>query len=201
MQRLNNPLPLFIDTRGALLDGGYVYVGVADEDPEEEANQLDLYIDQDLTIPIEQPLRTLGGMIVSGQNHVFVYMAEADYSIRIRDQNDTLVANVPSAAVAAGGTSYQPLDSDLTAIAALATTAYGRALLTLANQAALQAAVGLAASLPLTGGTMTGNIIRTGKGVHVYHNDAAMTGGRIFVTAAGEADPTSQAGDIWLQTS
>lgn len=40
--------------------------------------------------------------------------------------------------------SYQPLDSDLTAIAALATTAYGRALLTLADQAALLAAIGAA---------------------------------------------------------
>jgi hypothetical protein len=35
----------------------------------------------------------------------------------------------------------QPVDPDLTAIAALATTSYGRNLLTLANQAALQAAV------------------------------------------------------------
>lgn len=34
---------------------------------------------------------------------------------------------------------YQPLDSDLTAIAALSTTPYGRAFLTLANQAALMA--------------------------------------------------------------
>lgn len=45
------------------------------------------------------------------------------------------------AAVAAG---YQPIDSDLTAIAALTTTTYGRALLTLANQAALVSAVGSA---------------------------------------------------------
>ncbi len=36
----------------------------------------------------------------------------------------------------------QPLDSDLTAIAALSTTSYGRSLLTLANTAALQVAVG-----------------------------------------------------------
>lgn len=34
---------------------------------------------------------------------------------------------------------FQPLDSDLTAIAALSTTTYGRSLLTLANQAALEA--------------------------------------------------------------
>jgi len=37
---------------------------------------------------------------------------------------------------------YQPLDSDLTAIAALTTTSYGRALLALADAAALGAAVG-----------------------------------------------------------
>ena len=37
----------------------------------------------------------------------------------------------------------QPVDSDLTSIAALATTAYGRAFLVLANQAGLQALLGL----------------------------------------------------------
>jgi len=40
------------------------------------------------------------------------------------------------------GISFQPLDSDLTAIAALTTTTYGRSLLTLANAAALAAEVG-----------------------------------------------------------
>lgn len=43
-------------------------------------------------------------------------------------------------ATATAATTYQPLDSDLTAIAALTTTSYGRALLELANQAALTAA-------------------------------------------------------------
>jgi hypothetical protein len=44
---------------------------------------------------------------------------------------------------AAGAAAYQPLDSDLTAIAALTTTSYGRALLALADEAALKAAVNL----------------------------------------------------------
>lgn len=42
---------------------------------------------------------------------------------------------------AEGNAAYQPLDSDLTAIAALTTTAYGRALLALANATALAAEV------------------------------------------------------------
>lgn len=197
MQRLGNPFPLFIDGRGALVDAGYIYVGVAGQDP--ESDPIDLFVDQDLTIPIAQPLRTLGGVIVSGENPTFVYMAEADHSIRVRDANGQQVYYVPSVALAS--VAYQPLDSDLSAIAALSTTAYGRALLTLANQAALQAALGLPAALPLVGGTVTGNIVRSGAGAHIYHNDAALTSGRIFITAADAADPTSLAGDIWLRVS
>ena len=45
-----------------------------------------------------------------------------------------------------GNAAYQPLDSDLTAIAALSTTAFGRSLLELANAAALLSAAGAAAS-------------------------------------------------------
>lgn len=50
--------------------------------------------------------------------------------------NGTQFVNVDPATV------LQPLDSDLTAIAALSTTAYGRALLALADQAALTALIG-----------------------------------------------------------
>lgn len=48
-----------------------------------------------------------------------------------------------AAAVAALSSVYQPLDSDLTAIAALSTTSYGRAFLALANAAAGITALGL----------------------------------------------------------
>ena len=56
------------------------------------------------------------------------------------------VATDAAAAVAALSTVYQPLDSDLTSIAALTTTSFGRGLLELANQAALLSAAGAAAS-------------------------------------------------------
>lgn len=49
----------------------------------------------------------------------------------------------PSGAATAAQAASQPLDSDLTAIAALSTTAFGRNLLTLANAAAGQTAFGL----------------------------------------------------------
>lgn len=49
----------------------------------------------------------------------------------------------------------QPLDADLTAIAALTTAAYGRSLLTLANLAALKAALALASTDLSDFGTVT----------------------------------------------
>ena len=45
--------------------------------------------------------------------------------------------------------------------------------------------------LLLTGGTVTGNIIRSGYGGHYYANDASYTGPRIYVLVDGSAAPTS----------
>jgi hypothetical protein len=85
MSRLANPLPIFLDGRGALLDAGYIYIGTVNTDPEILANQLPLFWDLALSIPAPQPLRTLGGVIVNGANPGFVYFSAADYSITIRD--------------------------------------------------------------------------------------------------------------------
>jgi YD repeat-containing protein len=56
-------------------------------------------------------------------------------------------AGAATAAQAAAIAASQPVDSDLTAIAALSTTTYGRALLTLADKAGLQSTVGYATIL------------------------------------------------------
>lgn len=59
---------------------------------------------------------------------------------------------------------------------------------------ATNAATNLAV-LRLAGGTVTGNIVRSGKGIHPYFNNSSMTGGQIYIQAAG-ADPTANPGDI-----
>lgn len=141
MTKLANPVPIFLDGRGALLDGGYIFIGAATLDPEVAANQLPLFTDQALTVPIAQPLRTLGGVVVNGLDLAEIFFAAADFSTTVRDADENLVYYKPSA-FDTGGSAFQPLDSDLSAIAALATTDYGRALLTLANQAALRGVVG-----------------------------------------------------------
>ena len=73
---------------------------------------------------------------------------------------------------------YQPLDSDLTAIAALSTTSYGRALLALADAAALRtaAAVGTVSTLASdTDGTLAANSdsnVATQKATKTYVDTA-----------------------------
>ena len=202
MQRLDNPFPLFLDLRGALLDAGSIFVGEPNADP--EVAPITVYFDAGQSIVAEQPLRTRGGFIVNGMTPAFVWMEDGDYSVRIRDGDGNEVAYTPSvvtAGVEGGGeaTEYQPLDDDLTAIAALLTTSFGRNLLTLANAAALKTAAGVVDGIPTTGGTVTGNLTRSGSGSHLYHAGATMTSGRVFVTASGASDPTSLPGDIWIQ--
>ncbi len=195
-QAILNPFPLWLDTDGTLLDGGRIYIGVAGADP--QTSPATVHWDEELTIVAAQPIRTRGGYSVNDNGNVArVYIGEDDYSIRVRNFDNTTVFYLASTFVAS--TQFQPLDSDLTAIAALATTTFGRGLLTLANQAALKAATGIPDPLPAIGGTVTGPITRGGAGAHLYHANGALTSGRIFVTESGAGDPTSQPGDIWLK--
>jgi len=194
--KLQNPLPLFLDRSGALLDAGSIYVGVAGSDPEQAENQIELFWDNERTIPAAQPLRTLGGYIVNGANRAFVFMVEDDYALTIRDANGQLVTYLASTG-ATESEDFQPLDDDLSAIAAQGTTAFGRGLLNLNNQAALKSATGIPDALPLTGGTVSGSIVRQGAGVHAYAVNPAFTGFRLCgVDPTGAADATSQPGDF-----
>ena len=193
--RVGNPFPFFLDRSGLPLDGGQVYVGTVGDDP--EVSPLTVYLDQALTVVAPQPLQVIGGLICYNGNPTSFYVSGSNYSMRVKDADSAEVFYVPVAII--GADEYQPLDADLTAIAALATTPYGRAILTAASASAARSYLGIVDSLPLTGGTVTGNIVRSASGSHLYHTDAAYTSGRVFITAAGASDPTSLAGDVWLE--
>ncbi len=194
-QRIGNPFPLFMDRSGLPLTGGKVYIGEAGEDP--QLNPIDTFFDEDLTQAAVQPINTIGGVLSDDGNPTQVYVEESNYSIRVRDADGAEVLYLANAVIDAD--QYQPLDSDLTAIAALATTAYGRALLTIASASALRTYAGVVDPLPLAGGTVTGEIKRSGAGAYVYMDDSSYTVARILVTANGASDPRTQAGDIWLE--
>lgn len=75
---------------------------------------------------------------------------------------------------------YQPLDSDLTSIAALSTTSYGRAFLALADAAAARSAIGLTAHI--VGGQDEGPVV---------------TGTSAATLLDGTVTLTGDAGDAW----
>lgn len=65
---------------------------------------------------------------------------------------------------------YQPLDSDLTSIAALTTTSYGRGLLTSASASALRSSI---AALPVASPTATGTLTIDGAGAQLrFYNES-----------------------------
>lgn len=196
-QAIRNPFPFFLDARGRPLTGGKVYIGAAGEDP--ELSPLVAFFDSDLTITAPQPINVIGGAMVRSGNPAQVFVEEEGYSIRVRDADGAEVFYLANAV--ADSEQFQPLDSDLTAIAALSTTSFGRALLALADAAAARSYLGIVPSMPITGGAFTNEIKRSGSGAYPYMADAGYTVSRIFVTPNGAADPRTQAGDIWFEES
>ena len=130
--RINNPFPYFADKRGLPLDGGLAYIGADGVDP--QITPVLVYLDKLLTVVAPQPIAVIGGLLCYTGNPAQFYLAASSFSIRVRDRDGAQVFYEPSAVVE--NTAFQPLDSDLTAIAALTTTAFGRGLLATADAAA-----------------------------------------------------------------
>lgn len=194
-QRIGNPFPMFFDRYQRPLTGGKLYIGVGGDDP--QTNPATVYFDEALTIEATQPIDVVGGMASNDGNPAQLFVDADQYSIRARDADGAEVLYLANAVFDAS--LYQPADSDLTAIAALTTTAFGRSLLTQADGVAVRSLIGAVDPLPLAGGAVTGEITRSGAGAYPYMEDSAYTVARIFVTANGASDPRTQVGDIWLE--
>lgn len=78
------PFPFFNDDDGTPIDGGYIYIGEYQLDP--ESNPKAAFWDAALTIPAAQPLRTRFGFIYRDGTPARVYV-DGNYSIRTKDRN------------------------------------------------------------------------------------------------------------------
>jgi hypothetical protein len=87
------PYPVFTDREGEPLENGYIWIGVANLDP--QTNPVNVFWDGGLTIPAAQPIRTLAGYPVY-QGTPSRFFANENYSIRVLDKNGTLVFASPS---------------------------------------------------------------------------------------------------------
>ncbi len=82
------PLPVYCDLAGAPIDGGYVWFGLPNLNP--ETSPITVYWDRDGTQPAAQPLRTVNGYILRNGQAANVY-CDVEYSVTIRDRARRLV--------------------------------------------------------------------------------------------------------------
>lgn len=87
------PVKLYTDLDGNPLDGGYIYFGTANQNPETVPVQM--YWDAAGTIPAAQPIRTVSGYISRQGTPANIY-ATGDFSITIRNSNGVLIATSPT---------------------------------------------------------------------------------------------------------
>lgn len=82
------PSTIFRDADGTPLENGFIYIGVAGLNA--ETNQIQVWWDEAKTIPVTQPIRTIGGSpaYVGAISNIF---ADGDYSIVIKDRKQQLV--------------------------------------------------------------------------------------------------------------
>lgn len=95
MAKITSPYPFFVDVDGDPLESGYIYIGQSGLNP--EASPVTVYSDKALSIPVAQPIRTLGGLPVVSGTPIQLYTVQNDFSITIRNKNLTLVRTALSA--------------------------------------------------------------------------------------------------------
>jgi len=88
ISKVISPYESFTDLDGSPLDGGYIFIGAVNLNP--ETNQIQIYWDSALTQPAPQPLRTVSGYISRNGTPSAVYAA-SDYSITVKNKSLSLV--------------------------------------------------------------------------------------------------------------
>lgn len=91
--RIISPFPIFFDLLGNPLEDGQIYIGRANFNP--ETAPIQVFWDAILSVPADQPIRTISGMPSRAGTASNFYVAEATYSIFVRDKNGVLVGSAP----------------------------------------------------------------------------------------------------------
>jgi len=103
------PYPVFTARDGEPLEDGYVWIGVANLNP--QTNPVQVYFDRNLTQPAAQPLRTINGYISNAGTPSQIYIDGNNYSILVHDKKGTMVYSFPD------GTGIAPLPNDACGLA------------------------------------------------------------------------------------
>lgn len=119
-QSIKPPYSAFIDKDGTLLQGGFIYIGVANANP--ETNPAKIYWDSALTIQASQPLKTLNGAIVRSGTPANCYIL-SDFSMTVKNKHQEIISAILSFATSGVIQAYAAAgaNSDITSLNALAT--------------------------------------------------------------------------------
>lgn len=112
--------------------------------------------------PVDADLTAIAALVTTAYGRAFLALADASAGRTALGLGTAATSNVgdfdAAGAAAAAQAASQPVDSDLTAIAALSTTSFGRSLLALADASAGRTALGLGGSATLAVGTTAGTV-------------------------------------------
>jgi len=115
---ITDPYPLFLDLQGDPLQGGLLYFGVVNQNPETAPTTV--YWDSALTQPAAQPISTINGFPVRSGTPAQLFIS-GNYSLTVRDSTRALVYSALSSPFADAilGTSFTWL-SPITGVDTLA---------------------------------------------------------------------------------
>ncbi len=151
--------------------------------------ETDSFADPALTVPNSNP-------VVSDAQGRFpqMWLGAGDYKYVLKDDGGTIKVTVDDYNVSAAPPSFDPALNDFLAGAEPLPIASGGT-----GQTSAANALAALGGLSTAGGTVTGNIVRSGKGVHLFWETAAMNNGNAFLTSSAASDPTTLPGQIWFK--
>jgi hypothetical protein len=94
---VGNPVDLFLDSNGQPLQGGSIYIGQPNTDPTNPANQITVYQDAGLTIPFQQPIKTINGQPAMNGSQAIIYLGLGvnTYSLAVFNAGGVAVMSIP----------------------------------------------------------------------------------------------------------
>lgn len=104
---VGNPVDIFLDSNGQPLQGGSIYIGQPGTDPTNPANQITVYQDSALSIPFQQPIKTINGQpsLNGTQAVIYLGLGTTSYSLAVMNAGGVVVMSLPDVApFSLGGT-------------------------------------------------------------------------------------------------